>query len=506
MKKLMILFTILFLAYAVSAQTATNVVVDFDATSFDSSLSPGDSGIMNLVITNAGYYSASNVEVTIPSSGAISSDKKFFIGEMAASSIKNLPVVVRVKPTASTGLSAVNVKIDFDGYKNDGSTNNNLQTTWDVPLRIYGKPLFQLKPLKTTYFKDTLDTLTFEGTLRSSVKDLEATMNSDCVTVIGSSKQYLGTKSSTDKISIVYTVKPNNDGACMASIALSYTDESGNSASNNLTFGLNVEGAGVDFKIASVKYGEVNPGQRFDIKLDLTNVGGASAEDVTLTLDLNQPFVPVDTDEKYIGSVSAEQAVSATFSLSVGWDAEIKVYSIPLIITYKVGGTSYQANKTIGIDVSGNVLLEVINVEQRSGQVRVEVANLGTRTAEGVKGILKTSQRTPTINSTRTQPQTSSSVQELVDYKSDIKSTKQTTFTFDTSESGKMDFILEYSGPNNERISQTEAITVGVATATARTSRLGTTTETSTTTYLIYAVVLVILAYVAKKLIGKYRS
>ncbi|MBU0762565.1 MAG: hypothetical protein KKD39_06025 [Candidatus Altiarchaeota archaeon] len=53
MKKIIGLFFILAMlstnALAQTSTAATNLVVDFDETTFDSSLSPGDSGIMNLV-------------------------------------------------------------------------------------------------------------------------------------------------------------------------------------------------------------------------------------------------------------------------------------------------------------------------------------------------------------------------------------------------------------------------------------------------------------------------
>jgi hypothetical protein len=200
-----------------------------------------------------------------------------------------------------------------------------------------------------------------------------------------------------------------------------------------------------------------------------------------------------------------------------------------LTIDYKVGGTSYSVEKSIGVDVTGKVILEIINVDQSRGNLQIEVANIGTRTAEGVKAILtpldsgnrsRPAQGTDTSAqpSQRQRPSTnplnmlarggrtrpsgmtgqqaptggmSSSGQQLVEYKSDIKPTKQTTFTFETTVSGPVLLTLEYTGLNNERVTQTERLDVGgysIAGMDTTRSKGG----TSITQYLLYLVVLLI--------------
>ncbi|MBU0762564.1 MAG: hypothetical protein KKD39_06020 [Candidatus Altiarchaeota archaeon] len=473
----------------------------------------------------------------IPGTGSVSVDKRLYIGKLIVGASKTFPVVVRVNKNAQSGLTAINVKISFDGYKSDGTVDNNQITSWDVPLRIYGRPLFQVTPSKTTFYKDTVDSVAFTGTLLASVKDLEATLSSSCLTVIGSSKQYLGDIDAKDEFSIIYDIKPNTEGACKTYLSLDYTDESGNSATNNLTFGLNVEAAGIDFKVVNITYGATGPGETVDLLVGLKNVGGASAEDTTISLDLSEPFVPVDTAEKYIGKVGSGETIYATFGLSIGWDATIQAYSIPMAVSYKVGGTSYSTEKNIGVDVTGQVVLEIINVEQRSGQIRVEVANIGTRTAEGVKATLKTPQvimgnKTKTMHESTSGGNTNSGYQQstnplsmlsgrvsrgagstqsgdtetttpqnLIEYKSDIKSTKSSTFTFDTSYSGPVELTLEYTGPSNKRVTKTESFTVGSGSSGSSASRTSSaSSSTSWTTYLMYAAAVVVVGYFGLKI------
>jgi len=509
----------------------TNMVVDFDSTSIDSNLRKGDSGILNLVIQNTGGRRAEDVEVWIPESSQIHAGKRFYIGRMEAGQSKNIPVAIRVDDEARTGLHGISVKISYDGFDSDDVRENNILTTWEIPVRVYGDPLFQINPVKTTYFEDNLDELKFEGLVRDPVKDLEVTLSSSCITIIGSSRKFVGDIKEEEKFNINYEVKPSSSGACTVYLDLSYTDESNTKVSDDISIGLNIEDAGVDFKVVNISYEPTGPGETVVVTVALKNVGNAKAEDTTLILSLSEPFAPVDTSEKYLGEVSGGKTVETEFDIAVGWDAEIRAYSIPLGIDYKIGGTSYSAEKDIGLDVSGRVILEIIKVEERSGSLRVEVANIGTRTAEGVKAILTTQRRNQSQRSEETLPETQAHMpsgganplmnlvggrtrrrgggqsatggdtlaaggdQRLISYKSDIKPSKQTTFSFDSSVSGPVTLTLEYNGRNNERVTQIERFTVGTV-PSSRFSRAP-SGGTSIFTYMLYAIVVLLLAWIA---------
>jgi len=519
-------------AWAVSDTAPTNMVVDFDSTSIDSNLRKGDSGILNLVIQNSGGRRAEDVEVYIPESRQIHAGKRFYIGRMEAGQSKNIPIAVRVDDNARTGLHGISVRISYDGYDSDDERENNLLSTWEIPVRVYGDPLFQINPVKTTYFEDNLDEVIFEGLSKDPVKDLEVTLSSSCITIIGSSRKFVGDIKEEEKFNISYEVKPSSSGACTVDLDLSYTDESSSKVSDEVSIGLNIEDAGVDFKVVNISYKPTGPGETVSVTVGLKNVGNAKAGDTTLSLSLSEPFAPVDTSEKYLGEVSGSQTVETQFDIAVGWDAETKAYSIPLNINYKIGGTSYTVEKDIGLHVSGKVILEIIKVEERSGSLRVEVANIGTRTAEGVKATLtsqggnhsqRTTSDTQAQRSTGANPAMNlmgrrtgrmgggqattmgnSGAQELISYKSDIKPSKQTTFSFDSSMSGPVTLTLEYNGLNNERVTQTETFTVGGGWASF--STLGSAHGgggTSIFTYLLYALVVLLVTWIAYR---KYKK
>ncbi|MDD5111756.1 MAG: hypothetical protein PHG85_04375 [Candidatus Altiarchaeota archaeon] len=501
-----------------SSDSPTNVVVDFDATYLDSNMMPGDSGILNLVLKNTGSQYADNVYVSLPSNSLIHIDKRFYLGRMDPGESKTMPVLIRVESTAKTGLTGIQVQISYNGFDSSGQRDNNKLVTMEIPVRIYGNPLFQLTPSKTTYYKDNAEEIKLQGVALSPVKGLETTLSSGCLTVMGSSRSYVGDIYANQTFNLMYQIKPSASGACIASVRLSYTDESGSKVSDNVSIGLNVEDAGVDFKITDVSYTPTGPGEQTNMKIMLKNVGSADAESVTVYLDLSSPFAPVGTSERYLQRIKAGEDVEFDFGVAVGWDASTTSYSMPMNIDYKVGGTSYTLNKSVGIDVSGKVILAVMQVQSSGGNVRIDVANIGTRTADGVKATLIVSPAANTqqaaFNRSRQAGENASmpkgdasqagrnmtsspdQQQRIISYKSDIKPSKQTTFTFSTSATGPAILEIEYTGVNNERITQTERVTLSGGSSFATRGSSNTNGNSTTTTAIAAAVVLVI-AYLA---------
>ncbi|MFH1721249.1 MAG: hypothetical protein ABH950_01445 [Candidatus Altiarchaeota archaeon] len=549
----MSVLTLLTLITTGNAWVPSNVVLDFDSTAVNTNLRRGDQGVLNLVIENTGDFNALGVEVWIASTSSITADKRVYVGTLEYGASKTMPVLIRVNENAKTGLRSIPVSITYDGYDSLGQSKNDMGTKWEVPVSVYSDPLFEITPSKITYFKDTIDTLILEGVTKDSVKNVEATLtstagasktNTTCLTVLGSSRKFIGDVTESQKFSIKYDVKPAAAGPCTASLGLSYTDESGTTTTDSITLGLNIEDAGVDLKVTDISYEPTGPGEMVTIKVGFKNVGAAGADDLTVGLDFSSPFTPADTPEKYIGSIKAGEELTVEFKVYVGWDADTKTYSIPLEIDYKVGGSSYTDTKDIGIDVGGRVVLEIINVRSSGSSVQIEVANVGTRSADAVKGTLilggapqsgsetdgATTPQTPTDfaarrgmrNATTPDAETmpsgrnftgagSTGSQQFIDYKSDIKVTKQTTFTFDTTSTGSAVLLLEYNGANNKRIVQREQITLGggTGTGTRTTGRTGTMTSqtgTSTTTYIYYGIGILVLVGVGYKFYQRMKS
>jgi hypothetical protein len=509
----------------------TSMSVDFTQTVVDSQLFPGDSGILNLVIKNVGGMPAESVDVYLPSVGALHIDKKQYIGHMDAGESTMIPAIIRIDDSATAGLNVIQVQITFDGLDADGDRTNGKVVNWNVPIRIYANPSFQVSPESTTYYKDTTDKLILDGTVKDAVKGLEVKMLSNCVTVIGSSTAYVGDVAQNGKFRVTYDIKPTAVGACMSSLALIYVDQAGGKTTGNMSFGLNIQDGGVDFKLTDISYNPTGPGQTVNVSIVLKNIGGSVAQDTTVTLTAGDPFAPMDTLEKYIGTVGGGKEATVMFPLSITFGAATQTYTIPVTITYKVGGTTYTSQKTIGVDVQGTVILSVINVDSSSGTPRIDIANLGSRDASAIKAtlIVPNSEGNSTgLGAGRQGGQNRSAVggqagqgfngtrqggfnmgtdtansQSYVVYKSDIKAGKNSVFAFTSaSGTGVATLVLEYSGPNNQRVTQREMITLNGRNTASTTGRTGIVSRGGTdyTTMGLYALAAVIILFAGYKL------
>ncbi len=508
----------------------TSMAVDFTQTVVDTQLSPGDSGVLNLIIKNVGGMPAESVDVYLPTVGAVHIDKKQYIGHMDAGESTMIPAIIRIDDSATAGLNIIQVQITYDGFDPDGDRTNGEVANWNIPIRVYANPAFQISPETTTYYKDNIADLVLDGTVKDGVKGLEVKMTSNCVTVIGSSQAYVGDVPDHGSFKVTYSIKPTAVGACTSSLALTYTDQAGGRTTGNSSFGLNVQDGGVDYKLTDISYNPTGPGQTVNVSITLENIGGSDAQDTTVTLEAGDPFAPMDTLEKYIGTVGGGKKATVIFPLSIGFGAATQTYTMPLNISYKIGGTTYSTEKTIGIDVSGSVILSIISVDTSTGTARIDVANLGTRDASAVKATLiipnaagnftgqQGGARQGTQNGSATgaplDGQTrnfsrqggfnattdAGNSQNYVVYKSDIKAGKDSTFAFSASGSGQATLLIEYSGENNQRITQRETITLGSRSSTIN-GRTGTASRgTDYTQMALYAVVALAAIYIIYRL------
>jgi len=461
----------------------TSMSVDFDETTTDLSLGQGESGVLTLVVTNTGGQSAENVRVTAYATGGVLISKEFQLGTVVAGESKTLPISVSATGERVAGIINMRVTIYYDGYDSDGDEDDDQYSNWEVPIRINTDPGFQITPSKTTYYEGALEELDLDVMAESKVNDLRAELSSDCLVVIGSSSFYVGDMMADSKSKITYMIKPTDSGACQTTLELSYKDRFGTSSTTEIPIGLSVGDSGVNFQIVSVGGDALSPGDTAKIKVALKNIGSVTAEKTTMSLNLEDPFVPMDGIEYYADSVNPGDTVEAEFSAYISWDAEATTYSLPLNIEYTLGGTSYSQEKSIGLDVSGEVILEIISVESSGSSIAVKVANIGTRDAESVKATLTTgggasraagtgmagssSGSMPTATGGTPQATANAGSQSVMEYKSSIKATKESTFTFSVSSAGSATLTLEYTGVNNERVTQVEELVFSSSSGTA---------------------------------------
>ena len=123
-----------------------------------------------------------------------------------------------------------------------------------------------------------------------------------------------------------------------------------------------LEVVGVDFDEK-----KISPGEEFEKKIRLKNVGKGIAKDVILALDVEQlPFIPVyKSSELYIGDMERGEIKDVTLTFLVNDDAEIKPYLIPLTLNYYDElGNEITDEKSVGIALYGRpeLVLSLIHI------------------------------------------------------------------------------------------------------------------------------------------------
>lgn len=372
----------------VARQAPTNMVLDYDLTRVDTSLKPGDSGLLTVVVKNVGTQAAENVQVNIPGTGYISVNKKFDVGRVEPLSSKSVSATISVSKEAYVGLHTTSVRISFDGYDDKGERKNDQLTVWDLPIRVYGNANFQVSVEDADFYKDISSKLSIRGTNQDGARSVTAALSpagpAACASVIGSSKTLVGDLGKGGNFRVEYLIQPSTVGVCSFSLALEYYDLSGNSLKETLPIGIQVQRYDVDYKVTDVLYSGASPGSTINITLGLENVGSAAAKDTSVTLDFSSPFTAIGSSEIYVGQFNSREQKKLNFRASVDSSAEIKAYNIPVsIYYYDMAGVKQTISKSIGVQVDGKpeikAFLEKTDLftEGTKGKITVTVVNKG---------------------------------------------------------------------------------------------------------------------------------
>ena len=138
----------------------------------------------------------------------------------------------------------------------------------------------------------------------------------------------------------------------------------------------------------------VQPGDEVRVSVTLLNEGSGKASHAQASLDAEADAV---TGEKlifpalsggfyYIGDFGPGEEKTAEFTLRVDNDAEYKTYMSSLDIEYTTeSGEDGSVQYDVGLPIEGRPILEVLNSEIERNEFKVEMNNIGTASAKGIK-------------------------------------------------------------------------------------------------------------------------
>jgi len=191
---------------------------------------------------------------------------------------------------------------------------------------------------------------------------------------------------------------------------------------------------------------KIEPGGMADLIVRVKNIGTGTAKNLNLRLNSTcDELIPVlAKGSDYMGDLAPGQTKTGELRLSVSSAAEDKTYTLILTAEYKnENNTAAEKEFSIGIPVTGSVLLDVITIEPNYNRniLKVEVANKGTSEAKSLEAKFIVEGKVVGI-----------------DYISSLKANKKTIFDFPLILQGSGQLVMDYIGPGIEKNQTVEDI------------------------------------------------
>lgn len=166
----------------------------------------------------------------------------------------------------------------------------------------------------------------------------------------------------TTTLTLPLLLKPSKEGGRLGlPISLSYSDYSGGGYSGQQTVGIDVDTSLANrpqllIDTYRTTPEQISPGDSFTLTLDVTNVGGAGAQRLTLALGGEEgenlgSFVPIEgSNVAFVPYVEAGSNVSIDMRLMVAGNAETRAHNLPVSLGYDIsGGTREKGTQRVSL-------------------------------------------------------------------------------------------------------------------------------------------------------------
>ncbi len=127
----------------------------------------------------------------------------------------------------------------------------------------------------------------------------------------------------------------------------------------------------------------VQPGEQAEIRLSVENNMKEDAEDVAVSLNLNEvPFAPYQSsNQETEDEIEEDEDETFTFNLIASSDAESGTYKIPVEINYRIDNKTFTDKSLISLRINADPEIEVnsesILIKGQKRKLTVEIINSG---------------------------------------------------------------------------------------------------------------------------------
>ncbi|HII38557.1 TPA: hypothetical protein HA318_00960 [Candidatus Micrarchaeota archaeon] len=356
-----------------------------------STLKPGTTGSINIVIQNAGTEYISSATLSAIGTGLAFSGSTV-IGDIGSSGSTSIAVPFVVKSGAKTGSYATSITIAYTSNAYSSSTSGaSRYITFSVPYTISsttGLEMTTLSVSPTTVSPG--DRLTIRVKIRNTggkVRSLSIVPNGDFA-LAGVSQLQIAELSEGQEIEqdiplIASTTLAT--GLQSVSLALTYEDASSTEKTESFSLGPIAISEKTPSLMMTVFAPNASPGSRTTITVKVTNAGERMLENTRISLQTSAFFVPLEYSEKTVGNLAARESKDATFLIGISPSSNPAYYALSFLASYDAGKGTETETKILGIDVHGNTELELVAstnptpllTTTKSGSLSIQVANRG---------------------------------------------------------------------------------------------------------------------------------
>ncbi len=364
-----------------------------------STLKPGVSGSATVTITNTGTAQVTGVWFKPSGYGFELSSDTISAGDLGASGSTTVSIPFKIMGSTKAGVYVLQVQAYWTTTGTDGGTTYK---SFSIPMTVTEPAVFQLSPIdKQTTTKGS--SFTLKPTITNTggkASNVVLTLNSNYFILSGKSRILLGDIPRGGSFTFELPLATSSGtpvGLYSVPVTLTYNDELG--AEQNATLSITpVYVASSEPKlVVSVDTGRVEPGEKFDVKITLRNVGTSDANRITLALAISLPFIPIESGNLYIEKLGVGEEKTLSVKMTSDSSTESKTYLIPLSASYSDdSNTHYNISDYVGIDLKGRAKLSISRVKtspedlvqgaRASLEIRIE--NYGNGEAKNVRAVL----------------------------------------------------------------------------------------------------------------------
>jgi hypothetical protein len=353
MRKLIVL---IFLSVLFSVAFAQPLITIQTSIQPSSSLSAGQEGLFNVIITNSGTAIAKNLNVTIFES-ELNAYNLITMGDLGISSSQTTTFKFFVPSNMSAGIYKTKLNVSYIWNDTFYSLERFIYVTV-IPNIIFQVRDYSSQPSDFGIGDQVDIKLGIANVGSDTAKDVVITWakNSSIFIPIGSNSLYMNDFEGKITRYIYLKLFVNKDmqpGVYPLDIAITYKDNTGAQYTSNQVIGLKVSSKSkIDVSLDSFSPQFPVASGRVELSTRVTNLGPNDVESLSVKIDPPEKFKILGADEVYIGSLKSDDFDTAVFNFNIDKTTEPGTYKFLVEVRYRdLYNNEYVQNKTISLHI-----------------------------------------------------------------------------------------------------------------------------------------------------------